>query len=227
MAALEGIIGHSSVMQELATLVLKVAPHDCTVLIHGESGTGKELIARSIQSNSKRASGPFVTLNCGAIPDTLTEAILFGHEKASFTGASTDKRGLFESANGGTIFLDEIGEMPLSMQVKLLRALQEREIVRLGATKPIKVDVRVIAATNRDLKGMIANGQFREDLFYRIATFEIALPPLRQRREDIPILVRHFLAKLSSQAHPEQPMTIEADALSSLASYDWVGDPQQ
>ena len=224
MAALDGIIGHSVVMRELSALVLKVAPYDCTVLIRGESGTGKELIARSIQSNSKRASGPFVTVNCGAIPDTLTEAILFGHEKASFTGASTDKRGLFESANGGTIFLDEIGEMPLSMQVKLLRALQEREIVRLGSTKPIRVDVRVIAATNRDLKGMIANGQFREDLFYRIATFEIALPPLRQRREDIPPLVHHFLVKLSSQTCPEQPMTIEDDALSSLARYDWVGN---
>ena len=223
-AVLEGIIGESSVMIELTRLVLKVAPHDCTVLIRGESGTGKELIARSIQRNSKRANGPFVTLNCGAIPETLTEAILFGHEKASFTGASTDKRGLFESANGGTIFLDEVGEMPLSMQVKLLRSLQEREIVRLGATKPIKVDVRVIAATNRDLKEMISNGQFREDLFYRIATFEIPLPPLRQRREDIPPLVHHFLAKLSSQTRPEQPLTIEDDGLTSLASYDWVGN---
>jgi transcriptional regulator with PAS, ATPase and Fis domain len=146
-AALNGIIGHSTAMQELTTLVLKVAPHDCSVLVHGESGTGKELIARSIQENSRRAKGPFVPLNCGAMPDALAEAILFGHEKGSFTGASSDKRGLFEAANGGTIFLDEIGEMPLQAQVKLLRALQEKEIVRVGATRHIKVDVRVIAAT--------------------------------------------------------------------------------
>jgi transcriptional regulator with PAS, ATPase and Fis domain len=226
-ATLDGIIGHSTVMQELTTLVLKVAPHDCTVLIGGESGTGKELIARSIQENSRRAKGPFVPLNCGAMPDALAEAILFGHEKGSFTGASSDKRGLFEAANGGTIFLDEIGEMPLTAQVKLLRALQEKEIVRVGATRHIKVDVRVIAATNRDLRRMIAEGRFRQDLYYRISTFEIQVAPLRERRADIPLLANHFLDKLSSLACHPLPMTIEEDALSALASHDWHGNVRE
>jgi len=226
-ATLDGIIGHSTVMQDLATLVLRVARHDCSVLVHGESGTGKELIARSIQENSRRAKGPFVPLNCGAMPDALAEAILFGHEKGSFTGASSEKRGLFEAANGGTIFLDEIGEMPLTAQVKLLRALQEKEIVRVGATRHIKVDVRVIAATNRDLRSMIAEGRFRQDLYYRISTFEIQVAPLRERRADIPLLANHFLAKLSSLACHPVPMTIEEDALSALASHDWHGNVRE
>lgn len=226
-ATLDGMIGHSTVMRELTTLVLKVAPHDCTVLIRGESGTGKELIARSIQDNSRRAKGPFVPLNCGAMPDALTESILFGHEKGSFTGASSDRRGLFEAANGGTIFLDEIGEMPLPAQVKLLRALQEKEIVRVGATRNTKVDVRVIAATNRDLKSMIAEGRFRQDLYYRISTFEIQVAPLRERRADIPSLANHFLDKLSSLGCPQLPMTLEEDALRSLASYDWHGNVRE
>ena len=211
----------------VTSLVIKVAPHDCAVLIRGESGTGKELVARSIQKNSKRRNGPFVTINCGAIPDALTESILFGHEKGAFTGASADKRGLFESANGGTIFLDEIGEMPLITQVKLLRALQEREIVRVGSTKPVKVDVRVIAATNRDLKSMISNGQFRQDLYYRIATFEIFVPPLRDRCEDIPLLVDHFLRKHSIHAGLERQVTIEDEALDALATYDWPGNVRE
>lgn len=226
-AALDGIIGHSTAMQTLINLVLKVAPHDCTVPIRSESGTGKELIARSVQANSKRAKGPFVTLNCGAMPDALTEAILFGHEKGSFTGASSDKRGLFETAHCGTIFLDEIGEMPLSTQVKLLRALQEKEIVRVGATKQIKVDVRVIAATNRDLRSMISAGQFRQDLYYRIATFEIQVAPLRERRGDIPSLVLHFLNKLSRQTGLERVATIQDDALSLLSGYDWPGNVRE
>ncbi len=224
---LDGIIGHSAAMQALSGLVLKVAPHDCTVLICGESGTGKELIARSIKTNSKRASGPFVTVNCGAMPETLTEALLFGHERGSFTGASSDRRGLFEAANGGTIFLDEIGEMPLSIQVKLLRALQEREIVRLGATKPLKVDVRVVAATNRDLKGLIAEGSFRQDLYYRIATFAVYAPPLRERREDIPLLVHYFLEKLCGANSHRTPATVERDAMDLLASYDWPGNVRE
>jgi transcriptional regulator with PAS, ATPase and Fis domain len=226
-AALDGIIGHSDAMRALTALVLKIAPHNCAVLIRGESGTGKELIARSIQKNSRRANGPFVTLNCGAIPETLTEAILFGHEKGSFTGASSDKRGLFEAAHGGTIFLDEIGEMPLSTQVKLLRALQEKEIARVGATKNIKVDVRVIAATNQDLRTMISEGRFRQDLYYRIATFEIQVAPLRERRADIPSLAHHFLDKLSSLGCHPLPITIEEDALRSLASYDWHGNVRE
>jgi two-component system, NtrC family, response regulator AtoC len=226
-AALDGIIGHSDAMRALTTLVLQIAPHNCAVLIRGESGTGKELIARSIQKNSRRANGPFVTLNCGAIPETLTEALLFGHEKGSFTGASSDKRGLFEAASGGTIFLDEIGEMPLPAQVKLLRALQEKEIVRVGATRHTKVDVRVVAATNRDLKSMIAEGRFREDLYYRIATFEIQVAPLRERRADIPSLAHHFLDKLSSLGCHPLPMTIEEDALNALARYDWHGNVRE
>jgi transcriptional regulator with PAS, ATPase and Fis domain len=215
------------VMRSLAELVVKVAPHDCTVLICGESGTGKELIARSIKTNSKRPSGPFVTVNCVAMPETLTEALLFGHERGSFTGASSDRRGLFEAANGGTIFLDEIGEMPLSIQVKLLRALQEREIVRMGATKPIKVDVRVVAATNRDLKGLIAEGHFRQDLYYRIATFAVDVLPLRERREDIPILVDYFLTKLSGCDSSSQPGSVERAAMDLLASHDWPGNARE
>jgi transcriptional regulator with PAS, ATPase and Fis domain len=214
-------------MRALADLVLKVAPHDCTVLICGESGTGKELIARSIKANSKRAGGAFVTVNCGAMPETLTEALLFGHERGSFTGASSDKRGLFEAAHGGTIFLDEIGEMPMSVQVKLLRALQEKEVVRLGSTKPVKVDVRVVAATNRDLKSLIAEGQFRQDLYYRIATFEVQVPPLRERRDDIPRLVHHFLAKLSPADSSQRPAIVEANAMDLLASYDWPGNVRE
>ena len=225
--ALDGIIGHSASMRALSALVLKVAPHDCTVLIRGESGTGKELIARSIKANSKRASGPFVTVNCGAMPETLTEALLFGHERGSFTGASSDKRGLFEAAHGGTIFLDEVGEMPLPIQVKLLRALQEREIVRLGATKPIKVDLRLVAATNRDLKRMISEGIFRQDLYYRIATFEVQVPPLRERREDIPHLAQYFLAKLSGTNLQQCPMPFDRDATDLLASYDWPGNVRE
>jgi len=161
------------------------------------------------------------------MPDALTESILFGHEKGSFTGASSDKRGLFEAANGGTIFLDEIGEMPLTAQVKLLRALQEKEIVRVGATRHVRVDVRVIAATNRDLKSMIAEGRFRQDLYYRISTFEIQVAPLRERRADIPSLANHFLDKLSSLACHPLPMTFEENALNALASHDWHGNVRE
>jgi transcriptional regulator with GAF, ATPase, and Fis domain len=225
--ALDGIIGHSTVMQELANLVIKVAPHECSVLVHGESGTGKELVARSIQQNSRRAKGPFISLNCGAMPDALTEAILFGHEKGAFTGAYSDKRGLFEAANGGTIFLDEIGEMPLHVQVKLLRVLQEKEIARVGSTRNIKIDVRVLAATNRDLRSMVNEGRFRQDLYYRVSAFEIQVPPLRERRADIPSLASHFLAKLSSLACQTERITIEEDALNVLANHDWHGNVRE
>jgi transcriptional regulator with PAS, ATPase and Fis domain len=224
---LDGVIGHSAPIRALTNTVLKFARHDFAVLIRGESGTGKELIARSIQRNSKRAKGPFVTVNSGALPDSLTEALLFGYEKGSFTGASLDKRGLFEAANGGTLFLDEIGEMPLSTQVKLLRALQEREIVRLGAARPIAIDVRVVAATNRDLKRMMAEGQFREDLYYRISALEIQVPPLRDRREDIPALVHHILEKVSKMSEFERPVTIAEDAVNLLASCDWPGNVRE
>lgn len=223
----DGIVGQSLPMRAMTSSILKVAPHDFTVLIRGESGTGKELVARSILSNSKRFKGPFLPVNCGAIPDGLLEAHLFGHQKGSFTGASSDRPGIFEAANGGTIFLDEIGEMPLTMQVKLLRALQEKEVVRVGATKSTKVDVRLIAATNRDLKGMISAGQFRQDFYYRISTLEIEVPALRERREDIPLLAEHFLHKFRAQADSEELVRIDQRAIEMLTSYDWPGNVRE
>jgi transcriptional regulator with PAS, ATPase and Fis domain len=223
----DGIVGQSVPMRAMTTSILKVAPHDFTVLIRGESGTGKELVARSIQSNSKRLRGPFVAINCGAIPDGLLEAHLFGHQKGSFTGASYDKPGVFEVANGGTVFLDEIGEMPLTMQVKLLRALQEKEVVRVGSTKASKVDIRLIAATNRDLKRMITAGQFRQDLYYRISTLQIEVPALRQRREDIPLLAEYFLKKFRLQAGSEQSVRIDQSAFELLVNYDWPGNVRE
>jgi len=223
----DGIIGRSAQMRAVADMILKIAPNGFAVLIHGESGTGKELIARCIQRNSQRVKGPFLPVNCGAIPESLIEAHLFGYQKGSFTGASSDKPGLFEAADGGTVFLDEIGEMPPSMQIKLLRALQEKEIVRVGATKPIKVDVRLIAATNRDLNGMIGAGQFRADLYYRISTLQIEVPALRERRVDIPLLAEHFMEKCRPQAGVEQPIGIDQSALELLTRYDWPGNVRE
>ncbi len=223
----DGIVGRSVPLRAMTSTILKVAPHDFTVLIRGESGTGKELLARSILSNSKRFNGPFLPVNCGAIPDGLLEAHLFGHQKGSFTGASSDRPGIFEAAHGGTIFLDEIGEMPLTMQVKLLRALQEKEVVRVGATKSTKVDVRLIAATNRDLKGMISAGQFRQDLYYRISTLQIEVPALRERREDIPLLAEHFLDKFRAQADRKEALRIDQNAMKLLTSYDWPGNVRE
>jgi transcriptional regulator with PAS, ATPase and Fis domain len=223
----DGIVGKSRPIRAMTDMILKVAPHDFAVLIGGESGTGKELIARSIQNNSKRVNGPFLPVNCGAIPEGLMEAHLFGHQKGSFTGASYDKPGLFEAAHGGTIFLDEIGEMPLSMQVKLLRALQEKVIVRVGNTKPTKVDVRVIAATNRDLSAMISSGLFRLDLYYRISTLQIEVPALRDRREDIPVLAEHFLEKFRQQSDPGRIIRIDQTGLDLLTRYDWPGNVRE
>ena len=189
---------------------------------------GKELIARYFQVNSKRAKRPFVPRNCGATPDTLAESILFGHEKGSFTGASSDKRGLFEAANAGTIFLGEIGEMPLQAQVKLLRALQEKEIVLVGARRHINVDGGTRdSSNNRDLKSMIADGRFRQDLYYRVSIFEIQVAPLRKRRADIPLLSNHFLDRLSILACHPLTMTIEDDALNALAVHDWRGNVRE
>src|SRR5215813_3336961 len=223
----EGIVGRSAELRILAKAIQNVAPYDFSVLIRGESGTGKELVARSIQSNSRRPKGPFVPVNCGAIPDGLLEAHLFGHQKGSFTGASYDKAGIFEVANGGTIFLDEIGEMPLSMQVKLLRALQEKEVVRVGSTKATRVDVRLIAATNQDLNKMITAGQFRQDLYYRISTLQIEVPALRERREDISLLADHFLQVFQGEIGSQQPMTIDHGAVNVLANYDWPGNVRE
>ena len=188
----DGIVGKSRKMQEVFALMQQAAESNISVLIRGESGTGKELVAKSIHFNSRRKSGPFVAVDCAAIPETLIESELFGHERGSFTGASTQRIGKFESANGGTIFLDEIGEMQPSLQAKLLRVLQEREVQRVGGTTNIAIDIRVIAATNKDLESAVKAGEFREDLFYRIAAFPMMIPPLRERTEDVALLDRTF-----------------------------------
>src|ERR1700733_4878974 len=194
-----GIIGNSPLLKSVLEQLELVAPTDSTVLIQGETGTGKELIARAIHNSSPRRNAPFVTLNCAAIPATLMESELFGHERGAFTGAVTQRIGRFEAANGGTLFLDEISEIALDLQVKLLRVLQEREFERLGATRTTRVNVRVVAATNRDLTGMIQNQEFRADLYYRLSVFPVSLPPLRARREDIPALVGHFMNRYAER----------------------------
>src|SRR5690349_13264810 len=198
--SLDNIIGVSAAMEKLKHTIRTVASTQSTVLIYGESGTGKELVARAVHTCSPRATDPFVSINCGAFPETLLESELFGYVKGAFTGATQNKRGLFEVANGGTIFLDEIGEMNVSMQVKLLRVLQERSVRPVGGTQETAIDVRVIAATNKDLREMIAKGTFREDLFYRVSVIPIDVPPLRDRREDIELLASHFLKKYASAA---------------------------
>ncbi|HEV7550221.1 MAG TPA: sigma-54 dependent transcriptional regulator, partial [Candidatus Angelobacter sp.] len=194
----QNIVGRSKKMQEVLALVERVAPTNSTVLIGGESGVGKDLIARAIHQNSRRASGPFIKINSTAIPDTLFESELFGFERGAFTGALASKPGKFELADKGTLFLDEIGDVPAAIQVKLLRVLQEREFERLGGTKTLKVDVRMIAATNRDLRAALEEGTFREDLYYRLNVVPIDIPPLREHKEDIPDLVNHFLARFAA-----------------------------
>ena len=220
------IIGTSASLQKVFRLVEKVADTNVAILIQGESGTGKELIARAIHFNSRRAGQPFLAVNCGALPESLLESELFGHTKGAFTDAKTDKKGLFRSAEGGTIFLDEIGEMPLSLQVKLLRALQEHEVTPVGASLPIKFDARIIAATNKNLETELAENRFREDLFYRLNVIEIHLPPLRMRREDIPLLAKHFVTKNArEQQLPEKP--IAKETLSALVGYNWQGNVRE
>jgi two-component system response regulator PilR (NtrC family) len=224
--SLENFIGSSPVIEKLKNTIRTVAPTASTVLIYGESGTGKELVARAVHSCSTRASEPFVSINCGAFPETLLESELFGYVKGAFTGASQNKRGLFEVASGGTIFLDEIGEMSLAMQVKLLRVLQERTIRPVGGTQETPVDVRVIAATNRDLREMIANGTFREDLYYRVSVIPIQVPALRERREDGELLANHFLKKYSTAAQ-KSILRISQDSLDALKAFDWPGNVRQ
>jgi len=219
------IIGKSAKMQEIFGIVQRIARTTSTVLISGESGTGKELIARAIHYNSGRR-GKFVGINCGAMPETLLESELFGHERGAFTGAIREKRGLFHEADRGTIFLDEIGETTPSVQIKLLRVLQDRVVRRVGSNVESQVDVRVIAATNRDLGESIRTGNFREDLFYRINVIPITLPPLRQRKEDIPLLVDHFIAKFSSQLGVPQKR-ISADAMRLIEKYHWPGNVRE
>lgn len=216
------IIGESNSIKKLFQLIHKVAITDATVLILGESGTGKELVARSIHNLSNRKNKPYIAQFCGSIPDTLLESELFGYKKGAFTGATTDKKGLFEVADGGTFFLDEIADISPALQAKLLRVLQNREIIRLGDTKPIKVDVRIIAATNKDLKQLVNENKFREDLFYRLNVFPIEIPPLRERREDIPLLVHHFIKKYS-----KNEISISPQAMKKLQNFYWPGNVRQ
>lgn len=217
------LIGNSRKMRDVFAVAGRVARRDSTVLITGGSGTGKELLAKAIHQNSLRAGKPFIAVNCGALPETLIEAELFGHTKGAFTGAVADRAGKFEAANEGTIFLDEIGELPLNMQVKLLRVLQEREVDKLGSAHPVKVNVRIIAATNRVLKTQVEDGDFREDLYYRLSVITIELPALRERREDIPVLAGHFLKRFSERYNTGR-LTLEDDALEQLQKYDWPGN---
>ena len=224
--AFKNIIGRSARMQAVFKLVERVARTSSTVLVHGESGTGKELIARAIHFSSSRAAERFLSINCGAMPEALLESELFGHERGAFTGAVRDKKGLFQEANRGTLFLDEIGDMSQTMQVKLLRALQDRAIRRVGGNVEETFDVRIIAATNRDLVDLIERGDFREDLFYRINVLPIRLPPLRERREDIPILVDHFLRKFGDGLG-QAPKRISTDAMRLLEAYHWPGNVRE
>ena len=218
-----GIIGKSQRLLDVLTTMRKVADYKSTVLLVGESGTGKELIARALHAESVRKRGPFVAINCGAIPETLLESELFGHVKGAFTDASRNKSGLIAEANGGTLFLDEIGELPLSLQVKLLRFLQEDEIRPVGDVKDIKVDVRVVAATARDLTVMVKESKFREDLYYRLNVLQLVVPPLRERREDIPLLAEHFMVKCGARLGRPH-MTISREAMRTLLDYRWPGN---
>ena len=217
------LVGQSPVMQRLRELIATAGPTNSRVLIGGENGTGKELVARAIHLHSPRADHPFVAVNCAAIPETLIESELFGHEKGSFTGAISMKRGQFEQANGGTLFLDEIGDMSLSTQAKVLRALQEQQFTRVGGTKLMKVDVRVLAASNKDLEKEIGKGQFREDLYYRLNVVPIVVPPLRERREDIPALVQHFM-RLHAEEQGLRMKDVSPEAMGVFQQYDWPGN---
>jgi DNA-binding NtrC family response regulator len=223
---IENIIGKSKIMQEVFNLIEKISATDSTVLIYGESGTGKEIAARAIHINSHRKDKPFVTINCGALPENLLESELFGHVRGSFTGAVSEKKGMFQVAENGTLFLDEVGEMSLSTQVKLLRALQEKKIRKVGGIKEIDTDVRIIAATNQDLKKRIKEGRFREDLFYRLNILYFEMPPLRKRREDIPLLVSHFLEKYCKKMGRGMKRLVP-EVISVLESYYWPGNVRE
>jgi two-component system response regulator PilR (NtrC family) len=226
LTGLDNIIGQSPKMRAIFDLIQTVAPQTSRVLITGESGTGKELVARAIHENSMRAQAPFITINCGAFPETLLESELFGYMKGAFTGANENRQGLFQAAHGGTLFLDEIGNMSLTMQVKLYRVLQEGKVRPIGSTEESDVDVRIIAATNKDFEREISEGRFREDLFYRLSVIPIQLPPLRERREDIPLLARHFLETFRKTM--EKPIEgISPEAMRRLESHDWPGNVRE
>lgn len=222
----ENIVGTSRSMLDLFQQVKMVAPTRATVLIYGESGTGKELIANAIHHNSERKGRRFLPVNCAAIPANLMESELFGHEKGSFTGAIRSHPGKFEQADGGTLFLDEIGELPLELQAKLLRVLEEHAVTRVGSTRPLKVDVRIIAATNKDLGVQVASGEFREDLFYRLKVVELRIPPLRERRGDIPLLAKAFLKELANE-HDKEISGFSEEVLSALTAHDWPGNVRE
>src|SRR6266566_310776 len=226
LTGLDKIIGQSSKMRAIFDMIQTVAPQSSRVLITGESGTGKELVARAIHENSVRAQAPFITINCGAFPETLLESELFGYMKGAFTGANDNRRGLFQAAHGGTLFMDEIGNMSLTMQVKLYRVLQEGKVRPIGSTEEADVDVRIIAATNKDFEKEIAEGRFREDLYYRLSVIPIQVPPLRERREDIPLLARHFLETFRKTM--EEPIVaISPEAMTRLESYEWPGNVRE
>jgi len=222
---IEGIVGKSPKILQALDIVHRVAPTNATVLLMGESGVGKELFAKAIHFLSPRADKPFIAINCAAIPPDLLEAELFGYEKGAFTGAYTSKKGKFELANGGTIFLDEIGDMPLNLQVKLLRVLQEKEVERIGSSKPIKIDVRIIAATNRNLEKLIKEGKFREDLYYRINVVPIYIPPLRERKEDIPVLVNYFLEVFNKEYGKN--VKVSKEVFEVFLNYHWPGNVRE
>jgi DNA-binding NtrC family response regulator len=223
---IEGIIGESGQMLEVLSLVRRVAPSEATVLIRGESGTGKELIAKAIHFASSRASGPLVKVNCAALPETLLESELFGHEKGAFTGAVTSRQGRFELANGGTIFLDEIGDLPLHLQAKLLRVLQEREFERVGSSRPVQVNVRILAASHRPLEALLKAGQLREDLYYRLNVVPICLPPLRERRSDLSLLIEHFLRRFAEK-NGKTIRGLTHEARDILLRYDYPGNVRE
>jgi Nif-specific regulatory protein len=220
------MVGDSPAIRSVYQFIAKVAPTDSTVLIHGESGTGKELVARAVHRNSRRAAKPFVAINCAAIAETLLESEMFGHEKGSFTGAVAQKRGKLEAADGGTIFLDEIGEMSPALQAKLLRVLQEHEFERVGGTRSIRTDLRVVAATNRDLAEEARRGVFRQDLYYRLNVVKVTMPPLRDRRRDIPLLAQHFIQKFARRAS-RQVVGLSPEARDLLMRYDWPGNVRE
>lgn len=222
----ENIISQSRKMRSVIETVAQVARRDSTVLLTGESGTGKELLAKAIHQSSLRSGKPFVTVNCGALPETLAESELFGHRKGSFTGAVADRAGKFETANEGTVFLDEVGELTLPLQVKLLRVIQEREVDKIGNPHPVKVNVRILAASNRNLRNLVEDGQFRDDLYYRLSVVTVELPPLRERREDIPLLAQHFVKQFASR-YGIPGLTISDDLMEKLLQYNWPGNVRE
>ncbi len=222
----QSLVGESLRIKEIFQFLARVAPTESTVLIEGESGTGKELLARALHRNSHRANKPFVAINCAAIPESLLESDLFGHERGAFTGAATQKKGRLEIADGGVVFLDEIGELAPALQVKLLRVLQEREYERVGGTHSIKIDIRLVAATNRDLTEAVRSGEFRQDLYYRLAVVKLTMPPLREHREDIPMLTRHFVQKYAKRSKVK-PKPVSREAMAALVNYEWPGNVRE